>query len=338
MHHQRLIFRRLGCGLALAGLVWLAVIGLATPAMAADDHLVPLRPDDRGNILPPGDLNTNCGAKGSYFLGIFPPWNRGLVDSGQDCDDISFTGQGVKREKTQTIITNVTSILLRLAGLAAVIGLIVSGFKYATSSGNPQKASGAQKSLINALSGLALAVAATLIVESIHNRLTGDVPGGVLPKAEPTVTDIIGFVMLLIGLVSLLMIVIQGMRYALSRGNPEKVAQAKNGIIYSLVGVVISVTSWSMVQFVLGKLVIPPSGQANPGDLSKLMGSIIGVIVFITGVISAIIVIIGGYNYIFSGGDSNKVSSARSTIIYALIGLIIAVAAGPILAWALGRL
>ena len=133
------------------------------------------------------------------------------------------------------------------------------------------------------------------------------------------------------------MIVIQGMRYALSRGNPEKVAQAKNGIIYSLVGVVISVTSWSMVQFVLGKLVIPPSGQADPGDLSNLMGSIIGVIIFITGVISTIIVIIGGYNYIFSGGDSNKVSSARSTIIYALIGLIVAVAAGPILAWALGR-
>ena len=337
MYHQRLIFRRLSCGLALVGLVWLAVIGLATPVMADSHHLVPLRPDDRGNILPAGDLNTDCGEANSYFLGIFPPWNRGLVDPRQDCDDISFIDPDVKLDKTKTIITNVTSILLRLAGLAAVIGLIVSGFKYATSSGNPQKVSGAQKSLINALSGLALAVAATLIVESIHNRLTGDVPGGVLPKAEPAVTDIIGFVMLLIGLVSLLMIVIQGMRYALSRGNPEKVAQAKNGIIYSLVGVVISVTSWSMVQFVLGKLVIPPSGQANPGDLSNLMGSIIGVIIFITGVISTIIVIIGGYNYIFSGGDSNKVSSARSTIIYALIGLIVAVAAGPILAWALGR-
>ena len=63
MYHQRLIFRRLSCGLALIGLVWLAVIGLATPAMADSHHLVPFRPDDRGNILPVGDLTTDCGEK-----------------------------------------------------------------------------------------------------------------------------------------------------------------------------------------------------------------------------------------------------------------------------------
>ncbi len=34
-------------------------------------------------------------------------------------------------------------------------------------------------------------------------------------------------------------------------------------------------------------------------------------------------IIIGGFRYVTSGGDSNSVSGAKNTIIYALVGLII---------------
>ena len=35
-------------------------------------------------------------------------------------------------------------------------------------------------------------------------------------------------------------------------------------------------------------------------------------------------IVYSGYNYITSGGDSGKVSSAKTTLIYALVGLLIA--------------
>jgi hypothetical protein len=48
-------------------------------------------------------------------------------------------------------------------------------------------------------------------------------------------------------------------------------------------------------------------------------------------------IIIGGFKYITSGGDSNNVSSAKNTILYAIIGLIIVALAQTIVRFILGR-
>lgn len=284
------------------------------------------------------DLGDFCEDEG-YLFGIFPPWHRGLDCGTGSSSQIDLRQEFNSHDKTKIIVANITSILSRLAGLVAVVALIVAGFKYALSNANPQKTSGALKSIIHGLAGLAVAVAATLIVETIHRRLTGDPAAGQtgLPTAEVSITDTIGFVMMILALVSTLMIVLQGIRYALSRGNSEKTASARNGIIYSLVGMVVALTSWSMVQFVLGKVVT--SGDADTAaGAGSLIGSVIGVLVFIVGVISVIMVIIGSYQYVFSGGDSQKASSARGTIIYSLIGVVIAIVSGPVLAWILQRI
>jgi hypothetical protein len=39
--------------------------------------------------------------------------------------------------------------------------------------------------------------------------------------------------------------------------------------------------------------------------------------------VAVIMIIYGGFRYITSGGDSNRVGSAKNTLIYAIIGLII---------------
>jgi energy-converting hydrogenase Eha subunit B len=58
-------------------------------------------------------------------------------------------------------------------------------------------------------------------------------------------------------------------------------------------------------------------------DLTNAIRFIINVISVIVGVVAVIMVIFGGLRYITSGGDSGKVSSAKNTIIYAVIGLIV---------------
>lgn len=46
-------------------------------------------------------------------------------------------------------------------------------------------------------------------------------------------------------------------------------------------------------------------------------------ILYIVGIIAVIMLIIGGIRYVISGGDSKKVTDAKNTVLYAIIGLVI---------------
>jgi hypothetical protein len=55
--------------------------------------------------------------------------------------------------------------------------------------------------------------------------------------------------------------------------------------------------------------------------------TITNVLLFLIGAISVIMLIIGGIRYTISGGDSTAVTSAKNTILYAVIGIIVALLA-----------
>jgi len=58
-------------------------------------------------------------------------------------------------------------------------------------------------------------------------------------------------------------------------------------------------------------------------DPFRVVNVIINILSVIVGVVAVIFLVLGGFRYITSGGDSGRVGSAKSTIIYAVIGLII---------------
>lgn len=67
-----------------------------------------------------------------------------------------------------------------------------------------------------------------------------------------------------------------------------------------------------------------------PSDLigdNGVFGRITNVILLIVGIVSVVMLIYGGLRYILSGGDSKKVTDAKNTILYAIIGLIISLLA-----------
>ncbi len=71
-----------------------------------------------------------------------------------------------------------------------------------------------------------------------------------------------------------------------------------------------------------------------PGTISR----VIGVLSMFVGVAAVIMIIIGGIKYVFSGGDSNSVTSAKNTILYALVGLVVALLAQVIVRFVIGRI
>lgn len=56
---------------------------------------------------------------------------------------------------------------------------------------------------------------------------------------------------------------------------------------------------------------------------NSIIHSIINLFSLVVGVVSVIMIIVGGLKYITSGGDSGNVSGAKNTILYAIIGLVI---------------
>lgn len=56
------------------------------------------------------------------------------------------------------------------------------------------------------------------------------------------------------------------------------------------------------------------------------------------GAISVIMIIVGGLKYTFSSGDPNNTKSAKSTVLYALVGLIVALMAQAIVIFVLKEL
>lgn len=68
-----------------------------------------------------------------------------------------------------------------------------------------------------------------------------------------------------------------------------------------------------------------PAGTNNVGTqrVNNIITTIVNIFSAIVGVIAVIMIVYGGFKYITSGGDSGNVSSAKNTIIYAVIGLVV---------------
>lgn len=67
--------------------------------------------------------------------------------------------------------------------------------------------------------------------------------------------------------------------------------------------------------------------QENLFGDGGLFQTITNVLLFIIGAISVIMLIIGGIRYVVSGGDSSAVTGAKNTILYAVIGIVVAILA-----------
>lgn len=80
--------------------------------------------------------------------------------------------------------------------------------------------------------------------------------------------------------------------------------------------------------------------DANPNNVPQqldgdggVIKTVINVMLWIVGILSVIMLIYGGIRYTISGGDSGAVTSAKNTILYAIVGLIVAIFAYALVNW-----
>lgn len=77
------------------------------------------------------------------------------------------------------------------------------------------------------------------------------------------------------------------------------------------------------------------AGTTN--SINKLISSIINIFSWVVGIVAVVMILVGGFRFVTSGGDSSNVASARNTIIYAIVGLVVVAMAQIIVHFVLKR-
>lgn len=78
--------------------------------------------------------------------------------------------------------------------------------------------------------------------------------------------------------------------------------------------------------------------QHQKGDNQAYLTTLLNAFVYAGGLVSVIFIIIGGVRYITSTGDAKRIEQAKTTILYAVIGLIVVAAARGIIGLVIGSI
>lgn len=87
-------------------------------------------------------------------------------------------------------------------------------------------------------------------------------------------------------------------------------------------------------------LISDTTSCANPSgspSVEKTIQTVVNLLSIIVGVAAIIMIIVGGLKYILSSGDSGNVNSAKNTILYAVIGLVVVLLAQVIVRFVINR-
>ena len=153
-----------------------------------------------------------------------------------------------------------------------------------------------------------------------------DLTGNIVIIASNVLTDItVIAAYLVIGYV-----IYGGYLYMFSSGDPGKAAAGKKSLTHAFIGLAIVMSAYAIFSGIRIAII----GNKSFGDCSVTSGTscidggdmVVNLINWfggIAGVVSAIFLVVGGWGYITSAGDANKLQKAKNTILYSIIGLVI---------------
>jgi hypothetical protein len=78
-------------------------------------------------------------------------------------------------------------------------------------------------------------------------------------------------------------------------------------------------------------------GCGGTSQLNQIINTVVTVVSVLVGLASVIMIMVGGFKYITSAGDSSKASTAKMTIVYAVIGLVLVALAQFIVQFVLNK-
>jgi len=134
---------------------------------------------------------------------------------------------------------------------------------------------------------------------------------------ESVTTNIIFFLEIMIFAAAIFMITLTGVRLIISRGREEKVTEAKNKILYSILAIIFVgiIEAWKAVAF-----------WWSLSDGKNLFESLAKLALFFAAPVAIFFLTLAGYYYITSNGDEERAKKAKSIIINTVLATLILLA------------
>ena len=95
-------------------------------------------------------------------------------------------------------------------------------------------------------------------IDSVNSGAAAQGVSGIQPVPAPDLFEVIKGLLSttfgVVGIIAVVMIIIGGFHYMTSQGSPEKVQKGKNTILYGIIGLIICLSAFAIVNFILASL------------------------------------------------------------------------------------
>jgi len=151
-----------------------------------------------------------------------------------------------------------------------------------------------------------------------QNPIAFNTVDGLLAKILTTIQSIVA-------VLAILFIIIGAIIYITSGGNQQRIELAKNAIFAALIGLALALAAPSFLKEIYTAIGGDPTNEINEArSLTEIALNITRFLLSLVGVLAIVMLVSGGIIYILSAGDQSRTDIAKRTIVYAIIGLVVA--------------
>jgi hypothetical protein len=140
-----------------------------------------------------------------------------------------------------------------------------------------------------------------------------------------------------IGLIAIAMVVYAGFRMVMANGDKTAIEKAKGVLTYGIYGFLISVFAYSLIIAIESFLGVNKNVDATSttpqfflsqySNLKQFLVAMLKNVMGIIGLVSLLMIIVNGFKYATSRGDTAQIDSAKKGLTWALAGLSLAILA-----------
>jgi hypothetical protein len=137
---------------------------------------------------------------------------------------------------------------------------------------------------------------------------------------DTVIQNVITFLEFMIAILAVLFIIIGGIMYITSVGDEQKTSRAKQTIFAALAGLFVALIAGILRDAITG---ITEVAGADPFPLGNKIFNVIAYILSFVAVISVAAFVYGGYTYLTSGGNEERLQKGKRIIIYSVVGIVL---------------
>jgi len=268
-----------------------------------------------------------------------------------------FDLQNPLGSQNQSLLDLLQKLIQGLITLAVPLaaGMVVwAGMLYIFGAAKPALVQSATHALTYTVIGFAVLLLSSGVVSIIQDALgvtnQPSCPSGAtlctLNDVVKALTNITGWLFAFALIAGVIMIIMSGLAYVFAQGNTEKAGKAGKMIVYAVIGIIVAGLAWSILSIVsnffdggnvgflnsayaaptpsITKPSIFPTGPTTLQAVLEKLTSIAGWLFAFTVVLATAMIVFSGIMYVTSTGESKRVQTATHSIVYAVIGVIVA--------------